>query len=61
MCFGFVRAGGVFNYGVLVLMVEVFAWWDILANLLGIALAVLIKYLINSTWTWREPAQSPAE
>jgi len=53
--------GGVFNYAVLVLMVEVFTWWDVLANLLGISLAVLIKYLVNSFWTWREPAHSRAE
>ena len=47
--------GGVINYLVLVLMVKLFGWWDIYANLLGIALGVAIKYAVNSAWTWQEP------
>jgi dolichol-phosphate mannosyltransferase len=48
--------GGVFNYAVLVVLVEAFGLWDILANLLGIGLAVLVKFAVNSVWTWREAA-----
>lgn len=49
--------GGVVNYLVLLLLVRAFGWWDIYANLLGIAAAVPVTYAVNSAWTWRERAQ----
>jgi len=30
-----------------------FGVYDILANLIGIALAAVVNYLINSNWTWK--------
>ena len=31
----------------------VFGLYDILANLIGIGLAAIVNYLINSNWTWK--------
>ncbi len=47
-------SAGVVNYFLLLLMARVFGLWDILANLVGIAFGVLVKYFVNSLWTWRE-------
>lgn len=46
-------AGGVINYGVLLLLVH-HGWWDIAANLAGIALGTGAKFLASARWTWRE-------
>lgn len=46
-------AGGAINYGVLLLLVQ-HGWWDIYANLVGIALGVGAKFMASAAWTWRE-------
>jgi putative flippase GtrA len=46
-------AGGAINYGVLLWLVAQ-GWWDITANLLGIALGVGAKFVASAGWTWRE-------
>ena len=45
--------GGAINYGVLLLLVR-YGWWDIYANLAGIALGTGAKFLASARWTWRE-------
>jgi dolichol-phosphate mannosyltransferase len=50
---------GVINYLLLLLMVRAFGWWDMQANLLGIAAGVLVKYFMHSFWTWREMPVNP--
>jgi dolichol-phosphate mannosyltransferase len=45
---------GVANYGAFVTLVSAFHVYDVLANLAGILLGVLINYFINSIWTWHE-------
>lgn len=42
------------NYSVFLTLFLVFQLYDILANLIGIALAAIVNYLINSNWTWRD-------
>ena len=42
------------NYSVFLALFLVFQLHDILANLLGIALAAIVNYLINSNWTWKD-------
>ncbi len=46
--------GGGVNFVCLILLVRRFGMWDIYANLIGIILATLIKFKLNSNWTWRE-------
>lgn len=46
--------GGVVNYAVLVVMVHVFGWSDVVANLAGIAAGVAVTFTMHSAWTWRE-------
>ena len=41
------------NYSVFLILFLVFGFFDILANLIGIALAAIVNYLINSNWTWK--------
>ncbi len=48
-------AGGAINYGVLLWLVQR-GWWDIWANLIGIALGVGAKFIASTGWTWREPS-----
>ena len=50
-------AGGAINYGVLLLLVK-HGWWDIYANLFGIALGTGAKFLASARWTWREHSGS---
>ena len=45
---------GVANYGVFVTLVSALHVYDVLANLAGILVGVLINYVINSAWTWQE-------
>ena len=42
------------NYSVFLALFLVFQLHDILANLIGIALAAIVNYLINSNWTWKD-------
>jgi len=42
------------NYSVFLTLFLVFQLYDILANLIGIALAAIVNYLINSNWTWKD-------
>lgn len=44
---------GLVNYGVLLLLVNVFGVHDLLSNLVGIALGTFINFFLNSLWTWR--------
>jgi dolichol-phosphate mannosyltransferase len=46
-------AAGALNYAVLILLTRA-GWWDIAANLVGIGTAAVVKFAINSSWTWRE-------
>ncbi len=41
------------NYSVFLTLFLVFGLFDILANLIGIGLAAIVNYLINSNWTWK--------
>lgn len=50
-------AGGAINYGVLLVLVK-YGWWDIYANLFGIALGTGAKFLASARWTWREHPES---
>ncbi len=45
--------GGAINFCVLLLLVK-HGWWDIYANLTGIALGVGAKFVASAGWTWRE-------
>lgn len=45
--------GGGINYLVLLMLVQR-GWWDIAANLTGIALGTGAKFLASTRWTWRE-------
>lgn len=51
-------AAGALNYAILLVLVRA-AWWDILANLIGIGMAAAAKFAINSSWTWREHEAAP--
>ncbi len=41
------------NYSAFLTLFLVFGFYDILANLIGIGLAAIVNYLINSNWTWK--------
>jgi len=41
------------NYSAFLALFLVFGLYDILANLIGIGLAAIVNYLINSNWTWK--------
>jgi dolichol-phosphate mannosyltransferase len=45
---------GFSNYLILLGLIHLFNFWDVLANLIGIAFGTLINYSMNSLWTWRE-------
>jgi dolichol-phosphate mannosyltransferase len=45
---------GLVNYAVLLGLVSGLEVWDVLANLIGIALGTLVNYFMNSLWTWKE-------
>ena len=40
------------NYSAFLTLFLVFGLYDILANFIGIGLAAIVNYLINSNWTW---------
>ena len=42
------------NYSAFLILFLVFGLYDILANLIGIGLAAIVNYLINSNWTWKD-------
>ena len=46
--------GGIFNYITFFLMFKIVMVNDILAILLGIGVAAILNYLINSNWTWKK-------
>jgi dolichol-phosphate mannosyltransferase len=45
---------GLTNYIVLLFLVRIFNTWDILANLIGIAVGTIVNYSMNSLWTWKK-------
>ena len=45
---------GLVNYLALLGLVSVLGVWDVLANLIGIGLGMLVNYFMNSLWTWKE-------
>jgi putative flippase GtrA len=45
---------GLANYLTLLGLVSLSGVWDVLANLIGIALGTFVNYFMNSLWTWRE-------
>jgi len=45
---------GIINYTVFFIMFKALMVNDILANLIGIAVAAILNYLINSNWTWKK-------
>jgi dolichol-phosphate mannosyltransferase len=45
---------GAANYAVFLTLVSAFAVYDVLANLAGIVVGVLLNYFFNSYWTWHE-------
>jgi dolichol-phosphate mannosyltransferase len=46
-------AGLAINMGVLTLLTEVFDVYYLVSNAIGIILATLWNYLVNTSWTWR--------
>jgi len=44
---------GLLNYVILLVLASA-GWWDVSANLIGIGVAAVMKFAINSSWTWRE-------
>ena len=46
--------GALINYAVFLLLFFVLEVHDIFANLIGIAFAAVVNYLINSNWTWKD-------
>ena len=49
----FSLAGMAINYGIFKLFYNVFGLYDILSEVVGIAVATLWNYLLNTRWTWR--------
>ena len=43
---------GIVNYLVLILLVNVFGLHDMFSNLIGITIASVINFTLNSLWTW---------
>ena len=43
---------GIVNYLVLLLLVNVFGLHDMFSNLIGITIASVINFTLNSLWTW---------
>ena len=44
---------GILNYVIFLGLVYQFGFNDIIANLIGIIIAMLINYILNSVWTWK--------
>jgi dolichol-phosphate mannosyltransferase len=45
---------GIANYINFLALIYLLSMFDIIANLVGIAVGTLINYSLNSVWTWRE-------
>lgn len=45
---------GLVNYLTFLTLVQAFHVYDILANLAGISIGILINYFLNSVWTWHK-------
>lgn len=45
---------GLVNYTTLLFLVYGLDLLDIIANLIGIAAAMMVNYLLNSRWTWKK-------
>jgi len=45
---------GLVNYIVLLTLVYAIGLLDILANIMGIVSAMMVNYVLNSTWTWKK-------
>ncbi|MGE0384298.1 MAG: GtrA family protein [Gammaproteobacteria bacterium] len=45
--------GGAINYAALLVLVR-HGWWDLAANMAGIALGVAAKFAASAYWTWKE-------
>lgn len=54
-------SAGVVNYLILLALVYGFDILDIIANLIGIAAATIVNYLLNSLWTWRIQTDHPSD
>jgi dolichol-phosphate mannosyltransferase len=46
-------SGAAIQYGLLLLFTDVFGVYYLLSNLIGIAVAFIWNYFINSLWTWK--------
>ena len=44
----------IINYLIFLTLFFTFGIYDILANLIGIAIAAIVNYIINSNWTWKD-------
>jgi dolichol-phosphate mannosyltransferase len=42
------------NYTILILLAKGFGFWDIGANLIGIAIGAMVNYFINPFCTWKD-------
>jgi dolichol-phosphate mannosyltransferase len=49
-------AAGLVNFSIFLMLVRGMELWDIPANLIGIACATVVNYVLNSRWTWKETA-----
>ena len=45
---------GLINYLVLLSLVYLLGLWDLAANLIGIAVATVVNFVLNSRWTWQQ-------
>lgn len=43
---------GIVNYLVLLVLVKIFGLHDLVSNLIGILMATVINFTLNSLWTW---------
>jgi dolichol-phosphate mannosyltransferase len=46
-------AGATVNYGIFLLLTNIFGIHYLISNLVGIAVATMINYLVNNWWTWK--------
>lgn len=51
-------SAGVVNYITLLSLVYGLGFLDVIANLVGIAAATLVNYILNSRWTWKKYPES---
>jgi dolichol-phosphate mannosyltransferase len=52
---------GLVNYFIFLELVYHFGWHDIISNFIGIAVATLINYILNSIWTWKHKKEEAVE